>query len=92
MLFDLMMSPYQTFLKEFEQSIISAKRDISEIEVIAVSKRKSVQEIKLVIDDIYPSCLRYFFTSPLIKLGTIISFILVYVFVGIFIGYPQRKH
>ena len=51
MLFDLMMSPYQTFLKEFEQSIISAKRDISEIEVIAVSKRKSVQEIKLVIDD-----------------------------------------
>ena len=46
-----MMSPFQTFLKEFEQSIISAKRDISEIEVIAVSKRKSVQEIKLVIDD-----------------------------------------
>ena len=51
MLFYLMMSPFQTFLKEFEQSIISAKRDISEIEVIAVSKRKSVQEIKLVIDD-----------------------------------------
>ena len=51
MLFYLMMSPYQTFLREFEQSIISAKRDISEIEVIAVSKRKSVQEIKLVIDD-----------------------------------------
>ena len=42
------MSLYQNFLKEFNKTVQSSKRDISEIELIAVSKKKSADDIKQV--------------------------------------------
>jgi len=34
------MSDYKNFLKDFEKSIIDSKRNIEEVELIAVSKKK----------------------------------------------------
>ena len=45
------MSRYREFLKNFEQSVLSAKRSIEEIEVIAVSKRKTTQDIFTVLQE-----------------------------------------
>lgn len=45
------MSRYKEFLKNFEKSISSAKRSIEEIEVIAVSKRKSTQDILAILQE-----------------------------------------
>ena len=42
------MNLYQNFLKEFNKTVQSSKRDISEIELIAVSKKKSADDIKQV--------------------------------------------
>jgi uncharacterized pyridoxal phosphate-containing UPF0001 family protein len=39
------MSNYKDFLKDFEKSILRNKRAIEEVEVIAVSKKKSEVEI-----------------------------------------------
>ena len=39
------MSRYQEFIKSFEKSVIKNKRHIEEIELIAVSKRQSTQDI-----------------------------------------------
>ena len=41
------MSLYQNFLKEFNKTVQSSKRDISEIELIAVSKKKSAAKIEV---------------------------------------------
>jgi pyridoxal phosphate enzyme (YggS family) len=45
------MSRYKEFLKNFEKSVSSAKRSIEEIEVIAVSKRKSTQDILTILQE-----------------------------------------
>ena len=45
------MSRYREFIKSFEKSVLHCKRDIEEIEVIAVSKRKEINDIQLVIDE-----------------------------------------
>ena len=45
------MSRYKEFLKNFEKSVSSAKRSIEEIEVIAVSKRKSTQDILAILQE-----------------------------------------
>ena len=42
------MSLYQNFLKQFKKSIQATNRDISEVELIAVSKKKSSDDIKKV--------------------------------------------
>ncbi len=44
------MSLYNKFISQFHSAVISANRDINEIDLIAVSKRKSVNEIKKVIE------------------------------------------
>ena len=44
-----MMSRYKEFLKNFEKAVLSAKRSIEEIEVIAVSKRKTTLDILSVL-------------------------------------------
>ena len=44
------MSNYKGFLKDFEKSILRNKRTIEEIELIAVSKRKSEEEILPIIN------------------------------------------
>jgi len=44
------MSNYKDFLVDFEKSILSNKRDIEEVELIAVSKRKSEEDILSVIN------------------------------------------
>ncbi|MDA9864724.1 YggS family pyridoxal phosphate-dependent enzyme [Pelagibacterales bacterium] len=44
------MSNYKDFLVDFEKSILSNKRDIEEVELIAVSKRKSEEDIRSVIN------------------------------------------
>jgi len=36
------MSDYKNFLKNFEKSIIASKRNIEEVELIAVSKKKAI--------------------------------------------------
>jgi len=43
------MSKYKEFIKDFEKSVLKNKRDIQEIELIAVSKRKSVDDINSII-------------------------------------------
>ena len=43
------MSRYKEFIKDFEKSVLKNKRDIQEIELIAVSKRKSVDDINSII-------------------------------------------
>ena len=45
------MSRYNDFLKDFEKSIIDSKRNIEEVELIAVSKKKSVDNILPIIND-----------------------------------------
>ena len=44
------MSDYKNFLKDFEKSIIDSKRNIEEVELIAVSKKKLVENILPIID------------------------------------------
>ena len=44
------MSNYKNFLKDFEKSIIDSKRNIEEVELIAVSKKKLVENILPIID------------------------------------------
>ena len=44
------MSKYKNFLNSLEESIQSTNRDLQDIELIAVSKKKSVLEIQKVID------------------------------------------
>ena len=45
------MSRYQEFIKSFEKSVIKNKRYIEEIELIAVSKRQSTQDIISIINE-----------------------------------------
>ena len=44
------MSDYKNILKDFEKSIITSKRNIEEVELIAVSKKKSVDNILPIIN------------------------------------------
>ena len=44
------MSLYQNFLNDFKTAATAANRDIDEINLIAVSKKKSVDDIKKLID------------------------------------------
>ena len=44
------MIDYKIFLSELEKAINAANRDIKEIELIAVSKKKPISEIKKIID------------------------------------------
>ncbi len=44
------MHNYQIFLKKFKNAVADAGRDINEITIIAVSKRKSFEEISKVIE------------------------------------------
>ena len=44
------MSNYKDFLKDFEKSLLRNKRAIEEVELIAVSKKKSAEEILPVIN------------------------------------------
>ena len=44
------MPSYNNFLKDFEKSIIRNKRAIEEVELVAVSKKKSKEEILPVIN------------------------------------------
>ena len=45
------MSLYKEFTKNFEKALIKSKRDIEEIEIIAVSKRKSIDQISSIISE-----------------------------------------
>ena len=45
------MSRYKEFLKNFEKSVLSSKRAIEEIELIAVSKRKTPLDILTVLQE-----------------------------------------
>ena len=45
------MSRYQNFIKNFEKAVLKNNRHIEEIEVIAVSKRKEIKDIQLVIEE-----------------------------------------
>ena len=45
------MSLYQNFIKNFEKAVLKNNRHIEEIEVIAVSKRKEIKDIQLVIEE-----------------------------------------
>ena len=45
------MSRYQEFLKSFEKSVLQSKRHIEEIELIAVSKRQSIENILSIINE-----------------------------------------
>ena len=45
------MSRYQNFIKNFEKAVLKNNRHIEEIEVIAVSKRKEINDIQLVIEE-----------------------------------------
>ena len=45
------MSRYTDFLKNFENAVLQSKRHIEEIELIAVSKRKSINNILSVINE-----------------------------------------
>ena len=44
------MELYQNFLERFNTALLNANRDLSEVELIAVSKKKSSDEIKKVIN------------------------------------------
>ena len=41
---------YTDFLKSFEKAVLEAKRNIDEVELIAVSKRKAIKEIQPIIN------------------------------------------
>jgi len=45
------MSQYREFLKNFETAVVQSKRHIEEIELIAVSKRQSIDDILSVINE-----------------------------------------
>ena len=45
------MSRYTDFLKNFENAVLQSKRHIEEIELIAVSKRKSINNILSVVNE-----------------------------------------
>ena len=45
------MSQYQDFIKNFKKSVLQNKRDIEEIELIAVSKRQSPEKILSIINE-----------------------------------------
>jgi pyridoxal phosphate enzyme (YggS family) len=45
------MSRYQEFLKSFEKSVLQSKRNIEEIELIAVSKRQPIENILSIINE-----------------------------------------
>ena len=45
------MSQYREFLKNFETAVLQSKRHIEEIELIAVSKRQSIDDILSVINE-----------------------------------------
>ena len=45
------MSQYLDFFQNFENAVLQSKRDIEEIELIAVSKRKSIDNILSVINE-----------------------------------------
>ena len=45
------MSRYQEFLKSFEKSVLQSKRNIEEVELIAVSKRQSIKNILSIINE-----------------------------------------
>ena len=45
------MSQYREFLKNFETAVVQSKRHIEEIELIAVSKRQSIDNILSVINE-----------------------------------------
>ena len=44
------MQLYQNFLERFNTALLNANRDLNEVELIAVSKKKSSDEIKKVIN------------------------------------------
>ena len=44
------MSLYKDFLRSFEKAVLQAKRNIEEVELIAVSKRKAITEIQPIIN------------------------------------------
>ena len=44
------MELYQNFLEQFNTALLNADRNLSEVELIAVSKKKSLDEIKKVIN------------------------------------------
>ena len=50
------MNNYLNFLKEFEKAVLVAKRNIEEINLIAVSKKKAIKEIQ----DVYNLGQRFF--------------------------------
>lgn len=45
------MSRYQEFIQNFTKAVLRTNRNIEEIEVIAVSKRKQISDIELIIDE-----------------------------------------
>ena len=45
------MSQYKEFLKNFEKAVLQSKRNIEEVELIAVSKRKPVENILPIISE-----------------------------------------
>ena len=45
------MSRYQEFIANFNKAVLKSNRHIEEIEIIAVSKRKQTNDIKLIIDE-----------------------------------------
>ena len=49
------MSKYSIFKSQFEKAIKSTNRNIEDLDLVAVSKKKSVQEIQAVIDENHKS-------------------------------------
>ena len=45
------MSRYKEFVKNFTKAVLRARRNIEEIEIIAVSKRKKTSDIQLIIEE-----------------------------------------
>ena len=45
------MSRYKEFVKNFTKAVLRARRNIEEIEIIAVSKRKKISDIQLIIEE-----------------------------------------
>ncbi|MDC3144226.1 YggS family pyridoxal phosphate-dependent enzyme [Pelagibacteraceae bacterium] len=45
------MSRYQHFIQNFTKAVLRTKRNIEEIEIIAVSKRKQISDIQLVMEE-----------------------------------------
>ena len=45
------MSRYKEFVQNFNKAVIRTNRHIEEIEIIAVSKRKQIRDIQLIINE-----------------------------------------